>query len=544
MRVCKNEKLYPISQQEVLRIDRILKGGVDSDIDSEDEASDASDDEQPGGPSRVPCRTRTGRTTTRIRFNTTGTFLLRLEGQPAIHYKATAYMCYTMIKQVKPINSPTDPSKEKVESKKSSFYTKWKVFASDTTLHGLRYVVQSGISIPRRATWLIFLCVTGSAYLYYSTTSFEKFMSRPIKTIISQETPIKGLKFPAVTICNLNKFMKSKIDMADVDENFEKLGLNISGCSETRAVRGNLTCGQALLCAFHPFGYGLVDNCNASMRKKIVNVLNHTSERLFNEEQFLAKFGHDLAGMFFLYCRFSEEEEVCSEKEFVPTLTRKGICYTFNSGDNNSSLFYSEMEGPELGLSILLNVQTNESTLSEYSTGLQVIVHDQKTFVNRNIGFNILPGTHASVAVKLREHKRLQAPFETNCSSQNEIPGVGNYTKDACVYQCYANMTSDICGCHYAGFPGDISFLQIEAVKYRFEGECSRKSSIAREGLKIIFSLLLPVGSFYNDDDNDDDDDDDDDNDDDDDDDDEYYYYYYDDDDDNDDDDFQSFEIS
>ena len=28
-----NEKLYTISQQEVLRIERILKGGVDSDID-------------------------------------------------------------------------------------------------------------------------------------------------------------------------------------------------------------------------------------------------------------------------------------------------------------------------------------------------------------------------------------------------------------------------------------------------------------------------------------------------------------------------------
>ena len=63
-----NEKLYTISQQEVLRIERILKGGVESDIDSEDEASDASDDEQPGGPSRVSCRTRTGRTATRIRL--------------------------------------------------------------------------------------------------------------------------------------------------------------------------------------------------------------------------------------------------------------------------------------------------------------------------------------------------------------------------------------------------------------------------------------------------------------------------------------------
>ncbi|KAL9962382.1 hypothetical protein ACROYT_G031481 [Oculina patagonica] len=38
--------LHSPSNQEVLRIERILKGGVDSDIDSEDEASDASDDEQ------------------------------------------------------------------------------------------------------------------------------------------------------------------------------------------------------------------------------------------------------------------------------------------------------------------------------------------------------------------------------------------------------------------------------------------------------------------------------------------------------------------
>ena len=75
-----------------------------------------------------------------------------------------------------------------------------------------------------------------------------------------------GSKFPAVTILNLNKFMKSKIDMSDDDENFEKMGLNISGCSETRAVRGNLTCGQASLCAYHDFGYVLVDNCSTTTR--------------------------------------------------------------------------------------------------------------------------------------------------------------------------------------------------------------------------------------------------------------------------------------
>ncbi|KAL9956694.1 hypothetical protein ACROYT_G038213 [Oculina patagonica] len=307
----------------------------------------------------------------------------------------------TMVTQVQPINPSTDSPKEIDESEKSSFSSKWKVFASNTTLHGLRYVVQNGFSIPRRVTWLIFLCAAATAYIYNSTTSLEKFMSRPIKTVISQKTPNDGLKFPAVTICNLNKFMKTKIDMADDDENFEKLGLNISGCSETLAVRGNLTCGQALLCAYHPYGYALVDNCDTTTQLKIINVLNRTSERVFNEEQFLAKYGHDLAGMFD-FCNFAVKEN-CSEKDFVSTLTWKGICYTFNSGDNNCSIFHSKFAGPELGLSILLNVQTNESTFGDYSTGLQLIVHDQKTFANRHNGFNIFPGTHASVVVKLRQ---------------------------------------------------------------------------------------------------------------------------------------------
>ena len=312
-------------------------------------------------------------------------------------------MCATnMITQVNPTNSSTDSSKEKVEAEKSSFSSKWKAFASNTTVHGLRYAVQNGLSFPRRIAWVVFLCAAASAYTYYSTISLEKFVSRPIKTRISLETPSNGLQFPAVTICNLNKFMKSKIDVADEEDNFGKRGLNISGCSETRAVRGNLTCGQALLCAYHPFGYALVDNCNTTKRQNIINVLNRTSERVFDEEQFLTKYGHDLAGMFFLYCVFALKFE-CSEEDFVPTLTSKGICYTFNSGYNNSKIFRSVFEGPELGLSILLNVQTNESTISEFSSGLQVIVHDQKTFVNRNSGFNILPGTHASVAVKLRK---------------------------------------------------------------------------------------------------------------------------------------------
>ena len=305
-----------------------------------------------------------------------------------------------MVIQVKPIDSSTDSSEERVESEKSSPSVDWKEFASNTTLHGLRYTVQKELSIPRRAIWLIFLFAATGAYTCYGTIAFMKFIARPTKTVITQQTPTDGLKFPAVTICNLNKFAKSKIDMADEDENFVKMGLNISGCSEIREVRGNLTCGQALLCVYDHYSSSVVPGCDITTRQNIIKGLTGSSRRLFDEEQFLTNYGHGFAGLFVLYCVFSFDQ-VCSERDFVPTLTQRGLCYTFNSGSSNSTVFHSEFEGPERGLSVLLNVEQNESTIGQFSTGLNVIVHDQKTFINRNIGVNILPGVHSSVAVKL-----------------------------------------------------------------------------------------------------------------------------------------------
>lgn len=279
--------------------------------------------------------------------------------------------------------------------------SKWKRFATSTTLHGLRHVAGNSHSISKRFIWLIFLCIAASTFLYYLSVSLNKYFSRPIKTVISQETPTNGLTFPAVTICNLNKFMRSKIDMADEDENFEKMELNISGCSEIREVRGNLTCGQAFLCAYVRYGTALVKGCNETTQQNIIKALNRSSDRLYNEEEFLTKYGHEMASMFVLYCRFMKDID-CSVKDFVSDLTQDGICFTFNSG-RNSNVLSTIFEGPDLGLSILLDVQTNESTIGQFSNGLKVIVHDQSTFVNRHSGFNILPGTHASVAVKLRK---------------------------------------------------------------------------------------------------------------------------------------------
>ena len=307
-----------------------------------------------------------------------------------------------MIRQIKPFDATADSLKEKVELEKTPDAVGWKRFASNTTLHGLRHVCHNDHSLWRRVVWLMFLCAAAGTYTYLVSISLRKYFSLPIKTVISQETPENGLTFPAVTVCNLNMLMKSKIDVSDEDEKFQKLGLNISGCSETRAVRGNLTCGQALLCAFRWYGPAIVKGCNGTTRQKIINALNSSSERLFNEEEFLTKYGHEMRSMFVIYCRF-ESDLVCTDQDFVPTYTKEGLCFTFNSGHNNTPLLRTEFEGPDQGLNIILDVQTDESTINQFSNGLKVIVHDQNTFINRHAGFNILPGSHASVAVKLKK---------------------------------------------------------------------------------------------------------------------------------------------
>ena len=109
---------------------------------------------------------------------------------------------------VESMEPTTAPLKELVKSK-LSLLSKWKEFAANTTVHGLRHVVQASLPACRRLVWAILLFAALGAYLYNSTISFKKYISRPIRTEISQETPRDGLKFPAVTICNLNQFMKT-----------------------------------------------------------------------------------------------------------------------------------------------------------------------------------------------------------------------------------------------------------------------------------------------------------------------------------------------
>ena len=108
--------------------------------------------------------------------------------------------------------------------------TTWREFLGNTTVHGF-YRVFDSPSRFCRITWLLLLLGATATYIFLLQRSVTVYFSNPTTTNFEEVVPEIGeLKFPAVTICNLNRFVKSKINMLENDEDFYKLGLNLSAC--------------------------------------------------------------------------------------------------------------------------------------------------------------------------------------------------------------------------------------------------------------------------------------------------------------------------
>ncbi|XP_022780330.1 acid-sensing ion channel 2-like isoform X1 [Stylophora pistillata] len=329
--------------------------------------------------------------------------------------------------------------------------TKWRQFASNTTVHGLRYVYESPSRVIR-SVWLILLLISIACYLFFAQQSIARYFSRPINVEYTEVVPESGnLIFPAITICNLNRFVKRKIYTPDDEKDFHKLGLNLPSCAAVKKVITNMTCGQALLCAYERYGGEVVENCNKT-KHRIVDVLNSTKEPIFDPEKFLGAYGHEFEEMFTYYCTFATKEE-CKSSDFFPNLIQGGRCFTFNSGENGTIVRNTSIEGSSGGLAVVLDVQMDEVTISEFSRGLRVIIHEQGEYLSMDThGFNVFPGSHALVRMTSVHGHRLKSPYKSNCT-ERVLPGIPHYSSEACITQCFANKTVEICGCRLAGVP-------------------------------------------------------------------------------------------
>ena len=272
----------------------------------------------------------------------------------------------------------------------------WKEFIDSTTLHGIRYVFMKR-RIVIRLIWLVLLLASGGYYIFTVYKAFTKYVSRPINTVVSR-TDLNEMDFPAVTICSLNLFSKSKLFMTDDNPLFSSSGLNISYCAVTSGVRGNRPCGLSMLCVLPDLQNiaPAIPNCTSQYKQGLLKAMKLSSLNL-DIEGFLQYYSQDTSALIGPLCTFASLTR-CSANGFVPTITPSGMCYTFNSG-TDGKVRAVEISGVSSGLSIILDAQTPEYYQGKFSEGFKVLIHGQGEYIDEREGINVGPGQHAVIAL-------------------------------------------------------------------------------------------------------------------------------------------------
>ena len=274
----------------------------------------------------------------------------------------------------------------------------WREFVDNTTLHGIRYVFMKR-HVVIRLLWLVLLLSSGGYYIFTVYRAFNKYYNRPISTVLSRKN-LKEMDFPAVTICPLNLFARSKIFMTDDNPLFTSSGLNISSCAVTAEVRGHRPCGLSLLCCCAPIDEKealILPSCTRQYRQDLLAVMQ-TSGHHPSIEEFYRYFSQNISEFAGTKCTFGWQETKCSAKDFVPMVTPWGMCYTFNSGIDGTVKSVNTA-GVSSGLSVILDTQTHEYIQGKYSEGFKVLIHGQGEYFDEWEGINVGPGQHALIAV-------------------------------------------------------------------------------------------------------------------------------------------------
>ena len=313
-------------------------------------------------------------------------------------------------------NYPLNEEEEEIAKKK--IVRTWNTlfhFFSNTSFHGLPHIIGSRRSYCRVTFWIIVILISLGLMLWAVISVTIQYAEK--NTVLFTKRHFNNeLRFPAVTICNKNLYRKSVTREAFPELNFDRIFL-----SERR---------NSLFSAF-----GRVFRVN-------------DSEYAQNNS------GHQIEHMLF-YCQYAAR--ICTRQNFVQGTSTSGNCYTFNSGENGSSVQYSMEGGYRFGLELILNAEQYEYFLADSdSVGFDIFIHDQGHFpyygsVN---SFSVSPGQSTQVALRKVDYK-LQTPENGGqCDDDITLKYFSSYSRTLCIVECLTDFVVHECGCKGDGLPG------------------------------------------------------------------------------------------
>lgn len=289
-------------------------------------------------------------------------------------------------------------------------------YIESSTAHGVVHIF-IGKSHIRKIFWLFIVLASTTACLYNCIDRIRFLASGPTATTITLNRQ-KEIDFPAVTICNLNMLRRDYLDSLGLSEIIQNLLL------------------------LDEDELGLANNCTDQLQNE-ARLPNKTYEDMFIQGT------HDLKS-FIIGCQYLGQECDVNLFNFVPTLTRLGICYVFNG--LGSPVLKTSVTGARLGLRLIVNVSQDQYQASpNLDAGVKIAVHHQLVPPEPDDqGVGVPTGTNAFISLK---QLNVIDDTKSNCISKEEISSLNflqldyNYSSAACAIDCLYTQVANSCGC-------------------------------------------------------------------------------------------------
>ncbi|XP_041460180.1 acid-sensing ion channel 1A-like [Lytechinus variegatus] len=314
-------------------------------------------------------------------------------------------------------------------------------WAADTSdLHGLKHIAGSGNTF-RRLIWLcLFLTALGFCIFecYLVIKGYISF-NHVTQVDVYYTTEVE---FPAITVCNINKYRESAL----TEEDIKNVGVHLGIVDEDY----NL----------------LLPDLYTDEFKDFINSVNWTTveeDPDYNMTEFTIRTGHQQEDMI-VSCLWKEEP--CEETDLQHSLTHLGNCYSFNiQGENSNEVDWkhSYSAGSANGLQLILNAEIPEYTPSNdldsgaMDAGLRIMFHyPTEPPYPKELGFSVSAGDHSFISMRHEKITSLPWPY-TECETDGGdiITHFGHYSLQACRIECETLVVEAECGCRLPEMPGD-----------------------------------------------------------------------------------------
>eukprot|EP00058_Branchiostoma_floridae_P000921 XP_002586409.1 hypothetical protein BRAFLDRAFT_131803 [Branchiostoma floridae] len=388
-----------------------------------------------------------------------------------------------------------------------------KEFAGNTTLHGLNRIVIAP-SNYFRVMWVLTILASYSGFTYMLSSMIMDYFSYDTIT----DTKLKftdSLPFPAVTICNMNKFDAQKLKLVEwsylspylMGAQYDIPTLLSMGYKPDETINSTIGAGtenddgmfqEARLrpppswffvfrIRRHPAERACrsvqptplsFEGCSRASHKtrKTINFLcnprnanqwhlTFVTKQNITLQDFVRENGFDVNADRMAMCFWKAEgctylasqyRGLLCINNFTHSYTFFGNCYTFNS--DKSKKLWQKMEGWGNGLMVFVDIRESEYTENYFTggnseIGLKLLVHDQdEPPMMDTQGIALSPGSHAFISVQRTVYENHVPPW--GVCEDRQLEYYDTYTLPACYQECRSKHIIANCSCVPFFLPG------------------------------------------------------------------------------------------